>query len=164
MDEQKICFITSVNDIVRYNESLEYWKRLSVPRGMYIETLAITGASSMVEAYQAGMEQSDAKYKIYIHQDVWIVGKDFLHTMVNCFRNDENIGMAGVVGSRYLPRSLAWWEADDKLGAICDDHLGNMQPYVYEGNYDECQEMAALDGLILMTQYDLPWRTDVFDN
>lgn len=41
MDEQKICFITSVNDIVRYNESLEYWKRLSVPRGMYIETLAI---------------------------------------------------------------------------------------------------------------------------
>lgn len=84
--------------------------------------------------------------------------------MVNCFRNDENIGMAGVVGSRYLPRSLAWWEADDKLGAICDDHLGNMQPYVYEGNYDECQEMAALEGLILMTQYDLPWRTDVFDN
>lgn len=64
MDEQKICFITSVNDIVRYNESLEYWKRLSVPRGMYIETLGITGASSMVEAYQAGMEQSDAKYKI----------------------------------------------------------------------------------------------------
>lgn len=78
-------------------------KKLYVPEGIHVDFMAITGASSMVEAYQAGMEQTDAKYKVYIHQDVWIVGKDFLYTVLNCFSSDNSIGMAGGVGSRYLP-------------------------------------------------------------
>ena len=164
LNEKKICFISSVNDMRRYNESLGYWKKLSVPEGMYVDFMTITGASSMVEAYQAGMEATDAKYKIYIHQDVWIVGKDFLHTMLNCFKSDKSIGLAGVVGSRYLPRSLAWWEADDKIGAVCDDHLGSMQAYTYGCGYEKSQAAAAIDGLILITQYDIPWRTDIFNN
>lgn len=164
MNSKKICFITSVNNMARYNESLSYWQKLSVPTGMQVESLVITGASSLVEAYQAGMDQSDAKYKIYIHQDVWIMNRSFLHTVINAFESDADLGMAGVVGSRYLPRSLAWWEARDKLGAACDNHLGEMQAFFYEIKREACQEAAALDGLILMTQYDLPWRTDIFDN
>ena len=162
LDESKICFICSVNDTGKYNESLGYWKKLQVPTGMQVESLVIHGANSMTEAYAAAMSQSDAKYKIYIHQDVWITQLDFLEVMVNSFKSDMSIGIMGVVGSKNIPESAVWWEGE-LVGAIRDDHTGTMEKYLYERNDRNCQEAIALDGLLLMTQYDILWRTDIFD-
>lgn len=163
MDSNKICFITSVNDIDCYNESLSYWQKLIVPIGMSVDSLVVQGASSMTAAYQEGMEESDAKYKIYLHQDVWIKQLDFLQVMVKAFQQDTSLGIAGVVGSKNLPPSVVWWEGD-MIGAVYDDHTGIIRPYLYERSFDECSEAAVLDGLLLMTQYDISWRTDIFDS
>lgn len=162
LDENKICFICSVNDTDKYNESLGYWRKLKVPDGMQVESLVIHEASSMTEAYATAMSQSDAKYKIYIHQDVWITHPGFLEVMVNAFMSDTSIGIMGVVGSRNIPASAVWWEGE-LVGAIRDNHTGAMKPYLYKRNAKHCQEAAVLDGLLLMTQYDVPWRTDIFD-
>lgn len=109
-DENKICFISCVINDKQYNECLESWKTLRVPDGMTVESLVIRDAVSMTEGYQAGMESSDAKYKIYIHQYVWINSKEFLIIMISEFQKHPDYGILGVVGSQSLPLNGLWWE------------------------------------------------------
>ena len=70
MNEKKICFIACVNDIDFFNECLLYIDRLYVPDGFEIDVLSIEEAKSMTSGYNEGMNASDAKYKIYLHQDI----------------------------------------------------------------------------------------------
>lgn len=159
--ENKICFITSVNDVDKYNEALEYLQRLHVPEGMIVESIVIQNADSMTAAYQEAMLNSDAKYKIYMHQDVFIVQHNFLDVMVEQFRKHPDYGIMGVVGSSSLTETGVWWEGE-RIGAICDNHTGEMQNYSYTRNVHESLEAVVLDGVVLMTQYDVDWRTDLF--
>ncbi len=67
MNEQKICFITCVNEPEDYEECMLYLKHLEVPQGMEIEVLSVEGAESLTAGYNSAMHSSDAKYKVYIH-------------------------------------------------------------------------------------------------
>jgi len=162
LDETKICLITAVNRPEEYNRSLRSWKKVRVPKGMTLESRVVQDAASLTEAYQAAMESSDAKYKVYVHQDVEIVDSSFFKTMVREFRLQPNLGIAGVVGSKRIPPSGRWWEGH-LMGAICDDTSGEMLSYLYHRSTKHCLPVEALDGVLLATQYDLPWRTDLFD-
>lgn len=161
LDAHKICFITCVNDVAQYNESVAYLQRLHVPSGMTVESLVVSEAESMTAGYQQAMESSDAKYKIYLHQDVWITDKDFLLMLVREFWQHPAYGLAGVVGVRRMPPSGIWLE-DEKIGMIRDKLTGAFRDYVYPHDSRHSQLAAAVDGLLLATQYDVPWRTDLF--
>lgn len=162
LDDGKICFITCVNDEQCYKKSVEYIQRLKIPRGFKIELLSMRGSTSMAAAYNAAMKQSDAKYKVYMHQDVFIIHRNFIEDLLKIFSLNPQIGLAGLVGAQYLPSSGTWWDSPVLLGQIFDNHLGTMQAYSYKGNDDEYTEAAAIDGLLLATQYDIAWREDVF--
>ena len=82
LDESKICFIACVNDQKLYEESLKYISKLIIPAGMRIDCLSVEDADSMCAGYQQAMMSSDAKYKIYMHQDVFIQDEEFLINIV----------------------------------------------------------------------------------
>jgi hypothetical protein len=107
------------------------------------------------------MNESDAKYKVYMHQDVLILNNRFLFDILDIFLDDE-VGMIGVIGSKKLPGSCKWWDSDEKLGGIIDVVFGNERSYGYGNIKGQCEEAAAVDGLLLVTQYDLKWRDDLF--
>ena len=46
---------------------------------------------------------SSAKYKIYMHQDVFIVNRYFIYDVISIFNADKAIGVIGLVGSPQLP-------------------------------------------------------------
>lgn len=168
LDENLICFISAVNDIDMYNNiCLAAIKKLRVPEGMRVETVVIEGAKSMTEACQAGMEASDAKYKIYIHQDTEILSEDFLEVMVREFKKHPNFGIAGVVGSKSIDAYGRWWETSKEYfaGGIIDNTRikGVYETRTYCVDANESIEVRMLDGVVLMTQYDVPWRKDIFD-
>ena len=98
MDEQKIAFISCVNDEMEYAECRYYLERLLVPEGYSIDIIGIREAVSMTSGYNAGMKDSDARYKVYLHQDVFIKNTDFISGILNTFASDERIGMLGLVG------------------------------------------------------------------
>ena len=75
MNENKIAFMICVNNESYYEECLFYLNRISVPEGFRIEVFAITEAESIFEAYNPAIRQSDAKYKIYMHQDGFLIDK-----------------------------------------------------------------------------------------
>lgn len=164
-DDNKIAIITCVNNAEMYNELLRYVAHLLVPVGMEIELIEVRQAKSMAAGYQEAMVSSDAKYKIYMHQDCFPCNKNLLHDIVALFKKDKAIGAIGVAGSGDLSvKKPVWWESKYKYGKV------------YTKKSDECMKLdefcqingeyvnaAALDGVFIATQYDLPWRSDLFD-
>lgn len=65
-----IAFIICVNNELYFEECKYYIERLKVPAGYDIDVIGIWEADSMCAAYNLGMRSSDAKYKVYMHQDV----------------------------------------------------------------------------------------------
>ena len=163
MDENKIAFITCVNNEDDYSESLLYLKSLLIPEGIKVEYIAIRDAGSMCDGYNRGRQQSDAKYKVYLHQDTLVVNKSFISAIMSIF-SDETIGLIGVIGCRSLPRTGVWWDGLRTYGRVlhaCEpESVTDTQCMQPKGEY---QEVESVDGLILITQYDLPWRSDLFD-
>lgn len=164
MNEKKFCFIICYNDDIYLQDALLYIEKLNIPEGFTVENRCIYGASSMTSGYQTAMESSDAKYKIYMHQDVCILNLNFLSDILNLFELSENIGMIGMVGTKKLPSNGCMWTTPMRTGALryytfstMDTHfdvpISNKRGYTY---------VEAIDGLMIITQYDLNWRTDLF--
>ena len=161
-DDKLISFITCVNDDTWYNESLLYLKHMRLPPGMRAEYRKLTGAKSMTAGYNEAMRQSSARYKVYLHQDTFIVNKDFVRDILAIFA-DETIGALGVIGCRSLPRSGVWWDGLRTYGRVlhaCEpESVVDSRCMEPEGAYIDVE---AVDGLLIATQYDLPWREDIF--
>jgi hypothetical protein len=162
MNDMKISFIYCTNDGMLYEESAAYIRSLSVLDGYEIELIPIVGASSMTAGYNEAMKRSDAKYKVYLHQDVFIIHSHFIYDMLSLFRSNANIGMLGVIGAKTIPASGIWWESDDKVGKVYDSHQGSMQLILADEVSGEYEMVQVVDGLLMATQYDLPWREDLF--
>jgi len=162
-DDNKICFITCVNNEILYAKCLDFLNRLIVPPNITIEYKALRETSSMCDGYNKAMTESDARYKVYLHQDAYITYPYFIHRLINLFK-ERSIGLVGMIGSRTLPESCVWWESKDKYGWVIDTSDG----FQREQKYLTCaknkyEEVAAIDGLLMATQYDVPWRADLFD-
>ncbi|PAB60661.1 glycosyltransferase [Anaeromicrobium sediminis] len=162
-DNKKVCFITCVHNEDIYKETLLYINNLNVLEGYQIETLCFRNAENIAKAYNKAMRDSDAKYKVYIHEDVFITNKNFIKDFINIFEKYENIGMIGVVGSKKIPVNGIWSESTDKYGKVYDSHTGKMQLLQLHEVENECVSVKAIDGLIMITQYDITWREDIFD-
>ncbi len=162
LNEKKIAFISCVNNDLYYNESLEYIKNLTIPDGYEIEVIKITNADYMTKSYNQAMHKSDAKYKIYMHQDVFIVNKNFISDVLEIFEN-KKIGLIGMVGCVNIPSKANWFDNGlwtDGTVYICD---GNQ---ACEWKYSDFQKpyksVSAVDAMLMATQYDVEWREDIF--
>ena len=143
-------------------EALYYINRLNVPDGYTVEALTVREAHGMAAGYNEAMTASDAKYKVYLHQDVFIVNKNFISDLLDIFR-EEDIGMAGMVGVPQLPENSIMWNAP-RIGKIYAYLIYQSSNSVFGGIGGRYQQVQAVDGLLIATQYDLPWREDLFDN
>lgn len=161
MNEKKIAFIICVNNLLYFEECKYYIDHLNIPEGCEVDVLAIQEADSMCAAYNLGMNSTDAKYKVYMHQDVFIRNRDFLKDIINIFEKDKTVGMIGMMGGNGMPQTavtyLAW-----NVGLVdCRDadmaYYLSGEPEIKTNSYVE-----AVDGLLMATQYDVPWREDLF--
>lgn len=161
MNGNKISFIICFNDKNLCDECILYINNLNNPDNFEIEIILIDDALSMTEGYNRAMKSTDAKYKVYLHQDTFIVNKDFIINIIDIFK-DNTIGMIGVAGTRRLPQSGIWWESKEVVGKIYDNVTGKLQLSFTDTKNKNYDEVEAIDGLIIITQYDLPWREDIF--
>ena len=160
-NEQEICFITCVNDEAWYEESLLYLRHLALPFGMTAAYLPVRGASSMAAGYNRAMAESNAKYKVYLHQDTFVVNQYLVRDLLRLFA-DPAIGMVGVIGCRALPASGIWWDGRRTYGRVL--HACEAESVVdseLREPHGVCVPVEAADGLFLATQYDILWREDI---
>ncbi len=90
MDEQRICFITCVNDEALYSRAVSHIDMLHLPRGFSVDKIGIRGAKSMTSGYNKAMNESDAKYKVYIHQDTMLINRMFYMICFFCLNIIRN--------------------------------------------------------------------------
>lgn len=161
MNEKQIAFIICVNNLLYFEECRYYIEQLRIPEGYEIDVLAIQEADSMCAAYNLGMNSTDAKYKIYMHQDVFIRNRDFLRDIIAIFKRDRTVGMIGMMGGNAMPKTGVAYLAWDVGMVDCRDadmaYLLSGRPEIKEDIVVE-----AVDGLLIATQYDVPWREDLF--
>lgn len=161
MNTHQIAFILSINDIQEAEECLRYINRLKVPEGYEIDILTIQEAPSMAEAYDAAMKSSEAKYKIYLHQDVFLIYKDLLSDMIEIFKSNESIGLMGCIGNSNIPENaLAGMSWD--MGKLLQNQVPKKAEYPWNSE-KLYSEVDVVDGLFIATQYDVEWRKDIFD-
>lgn len=143
VDEHQFCFIIAVSDDLYKEECLTYLGALEVPEGYTTDVLTVEGADSVSAAYQAAMEASAAKYKIYLRQELFLTDRRILARLLEGFA-DPAVGMIGLAGTAELSG---------------DGVFANSEPLRPETG---TAEAAALDGRFLATQTDLPWRQELF--
>lgn len=161
MNNKKICFIICVNNDKYIEECIYYINRLNVPEGYAIEVLTVRDANSMASGYNAAMKESDAKYKIYIHQDVLLIKKDIIYNLIELFKN-EDVGMIGVIGTENMPDEGCMWKAQ-RVGRIYSCGAFSTELFIASNkNNMPYMEVEAVDGLFIATQYDIEWREDIF--
>lgn len=163
MNEKEFCFIICSNNELYLQECLYYISQLIVPEGYSIDVLTVAEAKSMTAGYNEAMRCSQAKYKVYLHQDTFIVNPYFISDCLRVFQSDGRIGMLGNIGAKKLPLSGVMWETD-RFGMLYEQHIYET---VLSGNREwsvenEIQDVEAIDGFIMVTQYDIPWREDLF--
>lgn len=114
----------------------------------------------MTAGYNAGMQSTDARYKVYIHQDVLIVNPRFIPDLLKAFAMDESIGLVGMIGAKHL-------NSDAKMAMTWDTgkilHNCSLSRLEYKMESAVYQEVKAVDGLLIATQFDVLWREDLFD-
>lgn len=172
-DPHAIAFITCVDEETQYDTYLRYLDALQIPSGYSVEKIGVFGATSMAEGYQRAMEASTARYKIYVHQDVYLVHRGLLPELVRLFKTYPRLGMVGVVGVTRLPISGIWWVKNLRhcYGRLWEYYrplglpvslLGplNRRRFIFSqfrsfvGDY---LPAVVVDGLLLATQYDIAW-------
>lgn len=157
----EICFIICTNDPVYADECVYYINQLIVPDGYHIDILTVEDAKSMTSGYNEAMQHSKAKYKVYLHHDTFIVYPHFLRDILRIFQSDGEIGMIGVIGAPRIPENGIMWD-EKRYGMIYEQHI-----YETVMLSNPCthplEEVEAIDGLLMATQYDIAWREDLFD-
>ena len=161
MDEKKIAFITCVNDEEEYTECRYYLERLNTPDGYTKDIISIQEAPSMAAGYNAGMKSTDAKYKVYLHQDVFVKNDMFIAELIEIFEKNQQVGLVGVVGKSDSKMDAPGLAMHWDTGKVTDGQWA----WYFERPVKEdiFADVWVADGLLLATQYDIPWREDVFD-
>lgn len=163
-DAQTVAVITCVNDEARYSACRSRLAQLVLPEGMALDFVPVRHAASMCAGYEEGRIATDAKYKLYLHQDMLLEQPEVLRIIMPYFQQHPEVGLIGLAGSRVWRANGIWWE----------------DPSIYlhlkEGDGVKCPRrqlaigtmagawlrVAMLDGIFLMTQADVPWRADRF--
>ncbi len=116
MNNQKIAFITCVNDEAEYTECRYYIEKLHIPEGYCTDIIGIREAISMAQGYNVGMGSTDARYKVYLHQDTFIKNVDFIKELLRIFTYDVKIGLLGVIGNTNIKKGGGKLKYDHGMG------------------------------------------------
>ncbi len=158
-NENKVCFIVCSNQLQYREECMMYLEQLIVPDGYEMEILIVEEAKSMTAGYNEGMNASDARYKVYLHQDTFIIEKQFIQNIIDVFKSDEKIGMLGMVGAEYLSKDGVMWH-QNRCGNFY--RLEETEKSGIEILREGVKEVEVIDGFLMVTNRDIPWREDLF--
>lgn len=164
MNDHKFAFIICTNDDLLLEECIHYINHLLIPDGYEIDLLTIADAPSITQGYNEAMAATDAKYKIYMHQDVFILNRNLLSDILSIFRSDSQIGMIEMVGYENVAPDGIMWHGR-RLGDLYTRNPETPYPMLSEYRYSLAQDgyrfAAEIDGFLMATSVDFPWNTKV---
>ncbi len=140
-----------------YTICIEALRALNVPTGFDTELVIIKVSKSIAADRQQGMLCCHADYKIYLEDNAIILDENFICKMIEIFNTNKEIGLLGAIGTNIVPTSGIAISSSRLIGEIFDD-----QGHKVAGNKFTSlkQNVKAIIGALMATQYDLDWPTD----
>lgn len=160
MNPNKFCFIICTNNDLLLNECVHYIQHLTIPDGYVIELLTLPNAPCITKGYNDAMTTSDAKYKIYLHQDVFILNKNILNDLLKIFNSNPEIGLIGMIGYEKISSDGIMWN-QKRIGNLYQHNP--FSPYISLSQYqyslcnDSYHYVALVDGFFMATSHDFFW-------
>ena len=136
-----------------------YIGALTVPKGYETEFIELPQGENVAAAYQHAMEASDARYKIYLDEGNIILKEDLLVTLLHIFGTDETIGLIGLVGTEQLAANGIFAQSPHVVGKLL---YPNGQRFDGDEQENDLADVMTVTGNLIATQYDVPWRSDLF--
>jgi len=115
----------------------------------------------MTSGYNLAMAKSPSKYKVYLHQDVFIIDPDFITRIATIFQSSPRLGLLGVIGAKSLPANGVWWESSDTIGRVLEFRPPTYNYLNFGSDNTPYSPVVALDGLVLITQFDIRWDENI---
>ena len=100
--EKKVAFFVRKSDEALYSTCLESLQALHLPAGYEAELFTLAAGKPYAVQANKALALSDAKYKIYINDDMCLVQPRLFGELLAIFKNTA-VGMVGAWGSQSLP-------------------------------------------------------------
>ncbi|NHM26785.1 hypothetical protein G7K71_07280 [Desulfofundulus sp. TPOSR] len=156
---EHFAFIICSRDDARYAHCLQYLYALD-RSNVKMEIWRVSSRRSITAAYNRAMRRSSASYKVYLHDDVVILNRRFCRDVLKVFKANPSIGLLGMCGCKQIPPSGIWWEGVS-YGMVY--HGEPPRPLLFKQPTGLYERVAAVDGLLMVTRCDVPWREDIID-
>jgi hypothetical protein len=160
MKKNKICFIIYGDNDFLCQEALHYVLNLHMPKNMELDYMIISRPDSISEAFNAGMAESDAAYKVYVNENVFITDSDFIVSLMNAFENNPDVGMIGALGYH---EDVSGDHVDKRrIGCVTAEEKETgtkLRFFDCEREYG-LRETSELDYHIVATALDVQWKDD----
>ncbi len=164
-DPNKIAIIFCSNDEEMEEECLLYLRHLIIPEQMKVEVLSVWNAKGMCYGYNRAMCETDAKYKVYIHHDSFMIMQNALIQIIDIFSHNPEWKLLGVAGSTVMKYEYRWgyYHYEEVRYNLYQDKIMDTILSRSVKTSGKVEDAKAIDGILLATAEDLPWREDVFD-
>ncbi len=158
MDDKKIAIIVHSTDEKIFQEISKSLEELETPKDFSVDILPAQGEEKF-RAYNFAMKNSDAKYKIYLDENVSVLRKNILSEIISVFRSNSKVGIVGTSGAIRLSTHGNSFTSAKRCGKI---FLGKGKSLKdFGGDKKNFQEVEAIDEFFIATQYDFDWREDL---
>ena len=157
MNDRKIAVIAQC-DPSGVSAIRPYIDALDIPNGYEAELIEVRPDGNVADTYQRAMEASDAKYKIYLAPGCILLRLNFFEEMLRVFENPM-IGAMGLVGTKQLSTTGVLAASPFIKGRLLYTDDRSFRGEEIEG---ATEEVMAVSGDLIATQYDIPWRRDLF--
>lgn len=162
MNEKQVAFIICSNNDLYTEECIWYINQLIIPEDFSVDIITIKDADYMTQGYNAAMNSSNAKYKVYLHQDTFIINRNFIRDIVQIFLSDEKIGMIGLCGGDFIAQDGIYFDKWNVGGSCVYYHDQMIELNLNQNEKEINKEVYAIDGMIMVTSKDIAWREDLF--
>ena len=160
MDDKKIAIIVHSTDEKNLEVTLNSLRTLEVPPQFSLDVLPVQGEEKF-QAYNIAMKESDAKYKIYLDENVSILRKNILSEIISVFKSDKKIGAVGLSGAIQLSTHGICFNSAKRCGKISIGANKKLQDWGDDKR--KFMNVEAVDSFFIATQYDIDWREDLKD-
>lgn len=158
--DKKIAVIVARQGEALPSEFLMSLRLMEQPAGFTMELVEVEGRAGLAAAYGQAMEASTAKYKIYIDERVRILDSGLFARIVRLFEKRADLGLVGISGTKILSPDGIAFHSTRRIGSL---RLAEEARTVSWGRVlGEVEDVLVVDGFLMATQVDLPWREDLF--
>ena len=152
MDNGKIEFIINYKNEQYLAECLLHINRLQIPKGYEIGILSIAEISDREDEYYAEPVKSNAKYKVYLKENTFIIDDTFLYHIISIFRGNENVAAIGVLG--HDSRTDIAGVEQCNSGRLLVGGSTGVQEVNYQKDKEGWKPVCMLCDVLIATQYE----------